>query len=121
MVEVKTGKCHCGAVEFEVTLKNGLVNIRRCNCSLCRRKGSIMAEVPLSALRVVKGENELTLYQWNTKTAKHYFCKICGIYTHHQKRSDPEQYGFNVACIEGIDPLSLTLNKIADGASMSVI
>lgn len=121
MVEVKTGKCHCGAVEFEVTLDNGLENIRRCNCSLCRRKGALMAGVPLSGLRVTKGEDALTLYQWNTKTAKHYFCKICGIYTHHQRRSDPTTYGFNVACIDGIDPFSFEPAPVGDGASMSVV
>ncbi len=121
MVEVKTGKCHCGAVEFEVTLDNDLENVRRCNCSLCRRKGALMGGVPLSGLRVTKGKDALTLYQWNTQTAKHYFCKICGIYTHHQRRSDPTQYGFNVACINGVDPFSFEPAAVGDGASMSVV
>ena len=67
MSTVKRGKCHCGAVEFEVELENGLENVRRCNCSLCRRKGAIMAGVPLERLRVVKGADMLTLYQWNTR------------------------------------------------------
>jgi hypothetical protein len=120
MTEVRTGKCHCESVEFEVTLDNGLENIRRCNCSLCRRKGALMAGVPLSGLRIIKGEDTLTLYQWNTKTAKHYFCKICGIYTHHQRRSDPTQFGFNIACIEGVDPFSFEPAPVGDGASMSV-
>lgn len=119
MTEIRTGKCHCGSVEFEVTLDNGLENVRRCNCSLCRRKGALMAGVPLSGLRVIKGENALTLYQWNTETAKHYFCKICGIYTHHQRRSDPTQFGFNIACIEGVDPFSFEPAPVGDGASMS--
>jgi hypothetical protein len=120
MIEVKIGKCHCGSVEFEVTLDHGLENVRRCNCSLCRRKGALMAGVPLSGLRVIKGEDTLTLYQWNTETAKHYFCKICGIYTHHQRRSDPTQFGFNIACLEGVDPFSFEPAPVGDGASMSV-
>ena len=120
MTEIKTGKCHCGTVVFEVALDNGLENVRRCNCSLCRRKGALMAGVSLSGLRIVKGEDALTLYQWNTKTAKHYFCKICGIYTHHQRRSDPTQFGFNIACIEGVDPFSFEAAPVGDGASMSV-
>lgn len=121
MAEVRIGKCHCGAVEFAVTLDNGLENIRRCNCSLCRRKGALMAGVPLSGLRVTKGGDALTLYQWNTQTAKHYFCKTCGIYTHHQRRSDPTQFGFNVACLDGVDPFSLEPAPVGDGASMSVV
>ncbi|WP_316685082.1 GFA family protein [Undibacterium sp. Jales W-56] len=120
-METKKGNCHCGAVEFEVDLANGLENLRRCNCSLCRRKGSIIASVPIAGLRVVKGADMLTLYQWNTNTAKHYFCKVCGIYTHHQRRSNPTQFGFNVACIEGVDPFQLTGIAVGDGASQTLL
>ena len=116
-MEIKKGSCHCGAVEFQVTLHNGLENIRRCNCSLCKRKGAIMAMVPLANLDVTKGMDNLTLYQWNTFTAKHYFCRTCGIYTHHQRRSVPTEYGFNIACIEGVDPFTYTDVVVGDGAS----
>lgn len=74
-----------------------------------------MASVALADLSVTKGEENLTLYQWNTKTAKHYFCRTCGIYTHHQKRSDPSQFGFNVACLEGVDPFELADVPLMDG------
>jgi hypothetical protein len=121
MSSIGKGKCHCGAVAFEVELANGLEDLRRCNCSLCRRKGAIMASVPVGGLRVIKGEDMLTLYQWNTKTARHYFCKICGIYTHHQRRSNPAQYGFNVACIEGVDPFALKDVAIGNGAAQSLV
>lgn len=121
MEEIKRGKCHCGAVEFQVRLPNGLKNVRRCNCSLCRMKGAIMAGVPLANLTVVKGEDKLALYQWNTKIAKHYFCSICGIYTHHQRRSNPNEFGFNVACIEGVNPYEFGEVPIGDGASMTLI
>jgi len=107
--------CHCGAVEFEVHLPNGLESLSRCDCSLCRRRGAITAAVPLSGIRILKGHDALKLYQFNTMTAKHYFCSHCGIYTHHQKRSDPDQYGFNVGCLEGVNPFELPEVKIADG------
>ncbi len=48
-------------------------------------------------------------------TAKHYFCAVCGIYTHHQKRADPDQYGFNIGCLEGVNPLELGEVETADG------
>jgi hypothetical protein len=118
---IKTGKCHCEAVEFEVQVIDDFDNIRRCNCSLCRKKGAIIASVPLDKLKVTKGEDNLSLYQWNTKKAKHYFCKTCGIYTHHQRRSDPTQFGFNVACIEGVDPFSFDNIAKGDGASQALI
>ena len=119
-METRTGSCHCGAVVFEVELEDGLQNLRRCNCSLCRRKGAIMASVPVQKLKVVAGEDQLSLYQWNKKIARHYFCKHCGIYTHHQRRSNPAEFGFNVACIEGIDPFELEDVGKSDGASTSL-
>ncbi len=121
MAETKKGSCHCGGVEFAVTLENGLENLRRCNCSLCRRKGAIMAFAPLDGLTVTKGEDLLSVYRWNSGVAKHYFCKVCGIYTHHQRRSNPNEFGFNVACIEGVDPFALEGVVIGDGASQSLV
>jgi len=107
--------CHCGAVEFEVMLPNGLENPGRCNCSFCRRRGAIAAGVPPDGLRIIKGADKLTLYQFNTMTAKHYFCSVCGIYTHHQRRYNPNQFGFNVACLEGVNPFDLGELPVFDG------
>ncbi|WGT49052.1 GFA family protein [Thioclava nitratireducens] len=99
--------CHCGAVEMEVTLSDGLNIKRRCDCSFCRRRGAVAVSAPLSGIRILTGEDNLTLYQFGTMTAKHYFCKTCGIYTHHQRRSNPNQYGVNAACLEGVNPRDL--------------
>ncbi|EOB2572385.1 GFA family protein [Vibrio fluvialis] len=99
--------CHCGAVELELSLPDGIVDPRRCDCSICRRKGAIVASVTLDAIRIVKGQEALRLYQFNTQTAKHYFCSVCGIYTYHQRRSNPHQYGYNVGCLEGVNPFDL--------------
>ena len=109
--------CHCSSVVIEVTLPNGLEDPRRCNCSMCRRRGAIAASVQLDGIKIIKGENLLTLYQFNTMTAKHYFCSRCGIYTHHQRRSNPEQYGFNVACLGGVNPFELDKVPIYDGVN----
>jgi len=86
--------CHCGTIVLELNLPDGIVNPRRCDCSICRRKGAIVASVLLSGITVIQGEDALKLYQFNTKIARHYFCSICGIYTHHQRRSFPDQYGY---------------------------
>ncbi len=99
--------CHCGAIELHVRLSDGLKTARRCDCSFCRRRGAIAVSAPLAGLEVVKGADKLTLYQWGTKTAKHYFCSICGNYTHHQRRSNPNEYGVNVGMIEGVNPADL--------------
>lgn len=107
--------CHCGAVEIELSLPNGLEKPRRCDCSLCRRRGATVASVTLDRLKIMKGTDKLKLYQFNTMTAKHYFCSICGIYTHHQRRSNPSEYGFNVGCLEGVNPYELGDIPIMDG------
>lgn len=107
--------CHCGAVQLELTLPNGFEDPRRCSCSMCRKRGTIVASVTLDGLRITQGEDMLTLYQFNTMTAKHYFCSKCGIHTHHQRRSNPKQYGFNIACLEGINPYDLAEVPIFDG------
>ena len=109
--------CHCGAVVLELDLPDGIVDARRCNCSMCRRRGAIVASVPLSGIRVVQGADALVLYQFNTHTAKHYFCKRCGIYTHHQRRSVPTEYGYNVGCLEGVDPYELGPVRTLDGVN----
>jgi len=109
--------CHCGAVVLELDLPNGIVDPRHCDCSLCRRKGAVMASVPLSGIKIIKGENVLRLYQFNTLTAKHYFCSVCGIYTHHQRRSNPEQYGYNVGCLEGVNPFLIDNVPTNDGVN----
>ena len=62
----------------------------------------MVASVSINNLKIVKGEAELREYTFNTHTTKHYFCSICGIYTHHQRRSVPSEYGFNIACVEGV-------------------
>lgn len=71
--------------------------------------------VPLGALKITKGREYLTLYQFNTFTAKHFFCSRCGIHTHHQRRSNPEEYGFNVGCLEDVNPFELGDVPVADG------
>ncbi len=112
-------RCHCGAVELLIKLPKGLVQPGRCNCSMCRRKGSVVAAVPMDDLAVIRGECSLSVYQFNTNTAKHYFCSNCGIHTHHQRRSNPKLYSLNVGCLEGVNPFELDHIPVGDGINHS--
>ncbi|MFC0387336.1 GFA family protein [Muricoccus vinaceus] len=109
--------CHCGAVRFEVRLADGLNTARRCTCSLCRMRGAVAVSAKREDLRILCGEDRLSLYRFNTGTAKHWFCSVCGIYTHHQRRSDPRQFGINAACLEGVSPFDFREVVVNDGVN----
>ncbi len=111
------GRCHCGAVVLDITLSDGLSTARRCDCSFCARRGAIAVSAPLDGIRILQGADNLTLYQFHTNTAKHWFCKTCGIYTHHQRRLNPNEYGVNVAILDGINPRDLGQVAWVDGVN----
>ena len=95
------GQCHCGKVKFSINCE--LKELRRCNCSHCRRKGYVMTTVNKDEFNLESGKDYLSIYQWNTKIAKHFFCKICGINTHNKRRTNPNAFGVNVGCLDGFD------------------
>ncbi len=109
--------CHCGAVRFEVALSDGLNTARRCTCSYCRMRGAVAVSAERGGIRFLEGEEKLTRYSFNTGTAQHFFCSVCGIYTHHQRRSNPLQFGVNAACLEGVSPFDFAAVPVLDGVS----
>ena len=112
---MKNLKCHCGAIEAKINVSKNLEKLVRCNCSICKRKGAIMSMVKNEDFKITKGADKLRLYQFHTKVAKHFFCSICGIYTHHNPRSNPSMTGFNLGCIDEIDTFALKEILINDG------
>jgi len=78
-------------------------------------RGAVAVSAALGGLHVVQGEHKLTSYRFNTGQAQHFFCSQCGIYTHHQRRSNPNQYGVNVACLEGVSPFDFAQVPVMDG------
>ena len=114
---MKTLTCHCGAVEIQVNLKKEIDKLMRCNCSMCKRKGTMVTTINKEDLKIIKGEDKIKIYQFNTKVAKHYFCSVCGVQTHNLRRSDPNTYGINMGCIDEIDVNELFKLKtfISDG------
>ena len=116
-IDQTNGACHCGAVRFTVRLSDGLRTARRCNCSYCRMRGAVAVSAPLDGLTIVAGQEVLSVYQFNTGAAKHFFCSACGIYTHHQRRSNPSQFGVNVACLDGLSPFDFEEVPVLDGGN----
>lgn len=98
------GSCHCGAIKFSYDgekIAQGL----RCTCSICARKGAMMSTeaIPLEALVIEAKPDDIGLYQFGSKIAKHYFCKRCGIYTHNEMLRIPGHCRVNLGCIEDLD------------------
>jgi len=110
-----SGSCHCGAVKFETTLTQGFATARRCTCSICRMRGAVAVTSTPAEFRITQGEDKLTTYRFNTRTAEHHFCSVCGIYTHHKRRSNPNQLGVNVACLDRVSPFDFAAIIVYDG------
>ncbi|HEX6217641.1 MAG TPA: GFA family protein [Sphingomicrobium sp.] len=109
------GACHCGAVRFTATLTKGFASARRCTCSICRMRGAVAVTSTPATFRITQGEEDLATYRFNTKVAEHHFCKHCGIYTYHKRRSNPNELGVNVACLDGVSPFDFSEIKVLDG------
>lgn len=114
---VHEASCHCGAVRFRVGLSDGFATARRCTCSYCIMRGAVAVSASVGSIEFVSGEENLTVYRFNTGTAAHYFCATCGIYTHHRRRSNPGEFGVNVACIEGVSPFDFPEVPVMDGVN----
>ncbi len=112
---MKKLNCHCGLIEAEINVPDKLEKFMKCNCSICTKKGAIMSVVKNEDFKLIKGKENLSLYQFHSKVAKHFFCSTCGIYTHHHPRINPSLTAFNVGCVEDLNIFELENINIADG------
>jgi len=92
------GGCHCGCVAFEVDAPATL-DVLECNCSICRMTGFLHLIVPAARFRLLRGEDDLTEYRFNTGVAKHRFCRVCGVKSFYVPRSHPDGIDVNVRCL----------------------
>jgi hypothetical protein len=109
------GACHCGSVRFEI--ESDFPELTPCDCSICQRKNALMVKVHERQFKLLAGADQLTEYQFHTHTARHFFCKVCGIYPFHRKRVTLDHWGINVFCLEGFDPAGIPVRRKA-GAAM---
>ena len=110
------GSCHCGAVRFRI--ETDFPELTMCDCSICKKKNALMVKVHESQFELLAGGEFLTEYQFHTRTARHYFCKVCGIYPFHRKRVTPDNLGINVHCLEGVSAEGIPVRQ-AIGAAMT--
>lgn len=118
MKKLYQGSCHCGAIQFSYR-GNEITRGHRCTCTICSQKGALMSTEAISPdnFSFETKDGYLGLYQYGEKTAKHYFCKECGIYTFHETATRPGHLIVNLGCIDGIDTFSLEA-EIFDGKNL---
>lgn len=100
-MQAHKGSCHCGRIAFE--FEGDVATAVECNCSICRMKGAIWYATDDAHFRILRGEDELGLYRFGTMTAKHYFCKACGVSPFSHPRIAPAMWVVNLRCVDGID------------------
>ena len=96
---VHRGGCHCGRVRFEVRAP-ARIDVLDCNCSICSMSGYLHLTVPAERFRLLSGSEVLTTYTFNTGTAKHLFCSVCGVKSFYVPRSHPDGFSVNARCID---------------------
>jgi hypothetical protein len=86
---------------------------------MCKRKGAVMSEFTLAPeeVEIVTKDDALALYQFDTKVAKHYFCRHCGIYPFHMTFRKPGHYRVNLGCIDEVDTDALEVD-LFDGKNI---
>lgn len=111
------GGCQCGAVRFEADLD--LDRAVTCNCSRCRRLGSIITFTAPTGFRLKQGDHVLKEFLFNRRVVRHQFCSVCGIepFSLGQKPDGTQMVAVNVRCLDGVDTAALT-PKFFDGASL---
>ncbi|MGA9422280.1 MAG: GFA family protein [Rhodanobacteraceae bacterium] len=109
LVVTHRGGCHCGRVRFEVDAP-AVIAALECNCSICRMSGFVHLIVPAARFRLLAGSDQLAEYTFNTRTAKHRFCRYCGIKSFYVPRSNPDGIDVNVRCL---DPITIERVEIA--------
>jgi len=96
---IHKGSCHCGAIEFTVKAPDSLT-VSRCNCSICSMTGFVRLIVKKAYFTLLRGEDNLTCYRFNTGVAQHLFCKSCGVKSFYIPRSHPDGVSVNINCLD---------------------
>jgi hypothetical protein len=118
MKQTYRGRCHCGKVRFEVDAD--LDHVRVCDCSICRARGALNHRVKETDIRVLTPLSEMSLYEWNTKQAKDYFCPVCGILPFRRPRNGADIWTVNVRCLEGVDLDAIPIRHVR-GSELSLV
>ena len=113
-----TGSCHCGRIAFEVDADAEITRAMSCNCSICSRRGHLLAFFPTANVAMLTPEDALATYTFNKERIRHHFCPVCGVgpFGRGKDREGQDTFAINVRCLDGIDPDTIEIDKV-DGRS----
>lgn len=112
------GSCHCGRIAF--TVEGDVREAIDCNCSMCRRRGGLLAFFPRDALTLSTADGDYATYRFNKHALDHHFCPTCGIAPFSEgtdPRTGTRMAAVNVRCLEGVDLTTLAIKPV-DGARL---
>lgn len=114
-----TGGCHCGRVAFEIETEAAIDSALECNCSICSKRGYLLAFLPAAQVRLRTPDSDLSTYTFNKHAIRHQFCPVCGVapFGRGADAQGNETFAINVRCLEGVDPHALKLRPF-DGRSV---
>ena len=115
MLRTYEGGCHCGRVRFRIEADLDQTIIGECNCSICTKKGILHLPIHRDRLQLLSGAEDLATYRFGTGTARHTFCRHCGIHAFYHPRTDPENWSVNARCLDDFDPASMGPRRLFDG------
>jgi len=113
MAQTYFGGCQCGKIRYQVSMD--ITEVIACNCSRCRRLGSLLAFAPLSQFKLLSGDTDLTSYEFNRHIIHHKFCSTCGIQSfaiRKNPKTGAEMAAINVRCLDDVDADALAVRKV---------
>jgi hypothetical protein len=113
---IYAGSCHCKNVRYTVDMN--IETAITCNCSICSKKGHILAFSPIKNFKLLSGEESLTTYLFNKKNIQHIFCKTCGV-SSFGKGTMPDgtqMAAINIRCLDDFEKIKVPIRQV-DGKS----
>jgi hypothetical protein len=114
-----TGGCHCGKVAFDIETDAPIAKAMECNCSICSKRGYLLAFFPAAQVRMHTPDSHLSTYTFNKHVIEHRFCAVCGVapFARGKDHHGNDMYAINLRCLDGVDPHVLEIQPF-DGRSL---
>lgn len=109
---IYAGGCHCKKIRYTVdtTFTGGFT----CNCSICSKKGHVLAMASIESFKLLNGQESLSSYVFNKKVIQHFFCKNCGIgvFGKGTGQDGKEAVAVNIRTLDDYENINIPLSQV---------